>query len=166
MLSIIGVMGSGECGDDSLDEKAYRLGAAIAAEGWVLLNGGRGCGVMDASARGANEAGGIVVGILPDDDLRRASTHLTVAIRTGMGDGRNALNVLSSDVVMAMRGGAGTLSEIALALKAGRPVIALDFDPGSGFAPWQATGQLRLVSTVAEAITAARGALAGEGSGT
>lgn len=159
MRTIIGVMGSGEHGDSELDGLAYRLGAAVAAEGWILLNGGRRAGVMDASAKGASEAGGIVVGILPDADMRQATPHLTVAIRTGMGDGRNSLNVLSSDVVIALRGGAGTLSEIALALKAGKPVIALDFDPGTGFTPWVARRQLLLAATIEDAIAATKAVL-------
>lgn len=160
MRTVIGVMGSGEGGDIALRDLAYELGAVIAAEGWVLLNGGRCAGVMDASAHGAADAGGTVVGVLPDDDLHRASSHLTVAIRTGMGDGRNAINALSSDVVVAMQGGAGTLSEIALALKAGKPVIALDFDPGSGFTPWVVAGRLVRVATVAEAVHAIKSCLA------
>ena len=106
MRTVIGVMGSGENGDAALLAAARELGAAIARQGWVLLNGGRNSGVMDASAKGAAEAGGLVVGILPDADLQGASEHLSVAIRTGMGDARNAVNVLSSDVVIAMSGGA------------------------------------------------------------
>jgi uncharacterized protein (TIGR00725 family) len=157
--TVIGVMGSGEDGDAALLAQARELGAAIARQGWVLLNGGRGTGVMDASARGAEEAGGLVVGVLPDSDLRRASEHLSVAIRTDMGDARNAINVLSSDVVIALRGGAGTLSEVALALKAGRTVVALDFDPGSGFARWRDNGQLVLAHGVSDAIDAVRIAL-------
>jgi uncharacterized protein (TIGR00725 family) len=157
--TVIGVMGSGEDGDAALLRQARELGAAIACQGWVLINGGRATGVMDASARGAAEAGGFVVGVLPDADLHRASRHLSVAIRTGMGDARNAINVLSADVVIAMRGKAGTLSEIALALKAGRTVIALDFDFGGGFARWRETGQLVYVGRVADAIRAARTAL-------
>lgn len=163
MRTVIGVMGSGEPLDAALAEDAYRLGAAIAAHGWVLLNGGRSAGIMDASAHGAADAGGIVVGILPDDDLHAASRHLTLGVRTGMGDGRNAINALSSDVVIAMQGGAGTLSEIALALKAGKHVVALGFDPGSGFEPWIASGQLERTDTVDEAIEAVRAALAEEG---
>lgn len=163
MRTVVGVMGSGERLDPGLRDDAYRLGACIATEGWVLLNGGRSAGVMDASAHGAAEAGGMVVGVLPDDDAARASTHLTVAIRTGMGDGRNAINALSSDVVIAMQGGAGTLSEIALALKAGKRVIALAFDPGTGFEPWIAKGQMERVGTVEEAIAAVRAAIAGLG---
>jgi len=138
---------------------ARGLGAAIAGEGWVLLNGGRATGVMEASARGADEAGGLVIGVLPDDDLHGASRHLGIAIRTGMGDARNVINVLSSDVVIALSGGAGTLSEVALALNAGRTVIALDFDPGTGFRDWRDSGRLVLVAGVANAITAAKAVL-------
>jgi len=159
MRTVIGVMGSGEDTDPDLLALAGELGAAIAAEGWVLLNGGRDTGVMDASARGASEAGGLVVGILPDRDCRHASRHLDVAIRSGLGEARNALNVLSSDVVVAMRGGAGTLSEVALALKTGRVVVALDFDPGTGFEPWRSTGQLVRTRGVSDAIEAVRAAL-------
>jgi uncharacterized protein (TIGR00725 family) len=160
MRTIIGVMGSGEDGDAALIALARALGAAIAGEGWVLLNGGRDCGVMAASAEGASLAGGLVVGVLPDDDTHRASPHIDIPIRTGMGDARNAINVLSSDVVIALNGGAGTLSEIALALKAGRPVIALDFDPGTGFAAYAASGDLQSASSVAEAVAMARAAVA------
>jgi uncharacterized protein (TIGR00725 family) len=163
MRTVIGVMGSGERLDPELRKHAYRLGAAIAREGWVLLNGGRCTGIMDATAHGAAEADGVVVGVLPDGDLHGASPHLTVAIRTGMGDARNAINALSSDVVIAMQGGAGTLSEVALALKAGKRVIALGLDPGTGFEPWVATGQLERVGTVEAAIEAVRAALAGPG---
>lgn len=159
MRTIVGVMGSGEDGDAALLALARELGAAIAGEGWVLLNGGRGGGVMDASAEGASLAGGLVVGVLPDDDTESASRHLDIPIRTGLGDARNAVNVLSSDVVIALRGGAGTLSEVALALKAGRPVIALDFDPGTGFSAYVTTGRLQRAASVADAIALAHAAL-------
>jgi uncharacterized protein (TIGR00725 family) len=161
MRAIVGVMGSGEDDDAALLALARELGAAIAREGWVLLNGGRDSGVMDSSAEGASLGGGLVVGVLPDDDARRASRHLDVAIRTGMGDARNVINVLSSDVVIALAGGAGTLSEIALALNAGRNVIALDFDPGEAFAHYRETGQLRFAASVDEAIVMTRRILEG-----
>ena len=156
MRTIVGVMGSGSDRDAAVLRTAHELGAAIAAAGWVLLNGGRSTGVMDASARGASEAGGLVIGVLPDGDLRAASLHLDVAIRTGMGDARNVVNVLSSDVVIALPGGAGTISEVALALNAGRTVIALGFDAGSTFRPWRESGRLRAVASVQDAIAAAR----------
>lgn len=156
MRTVIGVMGSGESGDTALLAQARELGAAIASAGWVLLNGGRNSGVMDASAVGARNKGGFVIGVLPDEGTAAASRHLDVAIRTGMGDGRNWINVLSSDVVIAMRGGAGTLSEVALALKAGRTVITLDFEVGAAFDRYYSTYRLQRAGTVGEAITLAR----------
>lgn len=160
MRTMIGVMGSGEMSDPTVIRMARDLGGAIAKEGWVLVNGGRAAGVMDASAEGARAAGGLVVGILPDESTRAASKHLDIAVRTGMGDGRNWVNVLSSDVVVTLQGGAGTLSEIALALKAGRTVIALDFPVGPAFDRFARTGRLRYVESVEEAITAVKQALA------
>ena len=148
-------MGSGDDGDAALLEQARRLGEAIARRGWVLLNGGRSTGVMDASAAGASSAGGLVIGVLPDEDSRQASAHLDVAIRTGMGDARNVVNVLSSDVVIALPGGAGTLSEVALALNARRTVICLGLDPGEAFARFRATGLLRTAGSVDDAIESA-----------
>lgn len=122
--AIIGVMGGGEVSPETAS-LARTLGQAIADEGWILLSGGRNAGVMTAVSQGAAESGGIVVGILPDRDLQRASPHLTIPIRTGLGDGRNIINILSSDVVVALPGGSGTLSEISLALKSGRPLLLL-----------------------------------------
>ncbi len=165
MRIVVGVMGSGEDGDAALLVQARELGAAIAEQGWVLLNGGHDAGVMDASAQGAAEAGGLVVGIIPEADLRDASPHLSIAIRTGMGSARNAINVLSSDVVVAMRGSAGTLSEVALALNAGRTVVALDFDPGSGFQRWRDSGRLVDARGVGDAVEAVRVALGTSGEG-
>ena len=156
MRTTIGVMGSAENGDARLLQQARDLGTAIAQNGWALVNGGRNSGVMDASALGARNAGGLVIGILPDEGLTRASRHLDVAIRTGMGDGRNYINVLSSDIVIAMPGGAGTLSEVALALKAGRTVIALEWDLGSAFDHFRRTGRLLEAGSVEEAITLCR----------
>ncbi len=149
---IIGVMGAGDGAEDSAVRHAYRLGQLIAREGWILLNGGRNCGVMEASAKGAQEAGGVTVGILPDADTSRASKYLDIPIVTGLGSGRNNINVLSSDVVIACRGGAGTLSEIALAMKAKKPVILVDFEGRELFAPSE---QQRVLSagTPEEAVT-------------
>ena len=127
---VIGVMGGGRASAET-ERLAVELGAAIAREGWVLLNGGRDAGVMAASARGAREQGGTVVGILPGADDAGASPDLTIAVVTGLGDARNAINVASSDVVVALPGGAGTWSEIALAAKAGKPLILLGWPEGS-----------------------------------
>ena len=124
---IVGVMGGADVQEEVVN-LAYRLGKALAEEGWVVLNGGRDAGVMAAVSQGAAEAGGTVVGILPDRDLSRASPHLTIPIRTGLGEGRNILNILSSDIVVALPGSTGTLSEVNLALKNGKPLVLLARD--------------------------------------
>ena len=153
---VIGVMGGGEGAPPQALRDAYRLGELIAEQGWVLLNGGRNVGVMDASAAGAQSKGGWVVGILPDADTRHASPHVDICILTGMGSARNVINVLSSDVVIACAGEEGTVSEVALALKHGKAVIALNFDLGNLFAKARATGQLLSASTPEEAIELVR----------
>jgi uncharacterized protein (TIGR00725 family) len=103
---------------------AEEVGRLLARAGCVLVCGGLG-GVMDAAARGAREEGGASVGILPGDDRSGASRHLTVALATGFGEARNAIVARSCDAVIAVGGEFGTLSEIALALKMGKPVIGL-----------------------------------------
>jgi len=129
---IIGIMGGGKA--TRKDEKAaYRLGSMIAKEGWILLNGGKNVGIMEASAKGAFDHGGLTVGILPDDNCDRVSEYIKIPIITGMGNARNCINVLSSNIVVACPGGLGTLSEIALALKSGKTVILLNFDEGKPF---------------------------------
>lgn len=112
---------------DATDEEASmaeEVGRRLAERGAVVVCGGLG-GVMDAAARGARAAGGLAVGILPGESRSGASPHLTAAIATGMGEGRNALLVRSADAVIAISGEFGTLSEIALALKTGKPVVGL-----------------------------------------
>ncbi len=148
---IVGVMGGGAAAPRDIED-AYRLGSLIAREGWILLNGGRNAGIMDASARGAHDHGGLTVGVLPDDDDRQASPYIRIPIRTGMGGARNLINVLSSDVVAACPGGAGTISEIALALKYGKTVILLNFDAGRLFDAYKATGRLRAAAAPEEVI--------------
>jgi uncharacterized protein (TIGR00725 family) len=103
---------------------AERVGRLLADAGCVLVCGGLG-GVMDAAARGAAAGGGISIGILPGDDRVDASRHLTVAIASGFGEARNAIVARSSDAVVAVGGEFGTLSEIALSLKMGKPVIGV-----------------------------------------
>lgn len=161
--AVIGVMG-GASADGRARALARRLGRLVAEGGMVLLCGGRPEGVMDEAARGAREHGGLTVGILPGSDPAAAGEGIDVAVATGMGNGRNVINVLSSDVVIACSGGAGTLSEVALALKCGRPVVALGFDPGSAFLPWRGE-RLVLADTAEEAIGLARGFLERAASG-
>jgi uncharacterized protein (TIGR00725 family) len=151
MRTIIGVMG-GAIADEETTARAYATGRLIAEHGWVLLTGGRDAGVMAATSRGASEAGGLVVGVLPGESSMGASPHLDVAIPTGLGDARNVVNVLASHVVVALPGGAGTVSEIALALKNGRTVVLLGFPLGVPFTPYYERGQLIDAATPDEAI--------------
>lgn len=123
--TIIGVMGPGVNATKTDLENAYELGQLIAQEGWVLLTGGRNAGVMDAASKGAKAVNGLTIGILPTNDTSAVSDAVDIAIVTDMGNGRNNINVLSSDVVIACGMGAGTASEIALALKNYKKVILL-----------------------------------------
>ena len=148
---IIGVMGGGTASPNDL-EIAYQLGGLIAQNGWVLLNGGRRAGIMEASAKGAKSQGGLTVGILPDESRRGTSSFIDIPVLTGMGNARNCINVLSSDVVVACPGGAGTLSEIALALKVRRPVILLNFNAGNAFDSYTEQGLLHHATTPEEVV--------------
>lgn len=158
MRTIVGVMGSGHPITQAERARAQHLGALIAGRGWVLLTGGSASGVMDAASQGAHDAGGLVVGVLRSDHGAEATSHLDIAIRTGMGEARNVINVLSSDVVIALPGGAGTLSEIALALKSDKTVIALGWDPGAALRA-AGGGQLLMADTAEEAISLTQDAL-------
>jgi len=124
--TLVGVMGPGDGALARDCQNAYELGRAIAQHAWVLVTGGRGVGVMDAASRGAHEAGGLTVGILPSTDLKGASSFVDVPIVTGVGQARNNINVLSCRVIFACGIGAGTASEISLALKAGRDTILVE----------------------------------------
>lgn len=155
MRTIVGVMGGG-CADERIEQLAYRTGQLIAENGWALLTGGRDAGVMAAASHGAAAAGGLVIGILPGADLDGVAPHVDIAIPTGMGDARNVINVLASRVVIALPGGAGTLSEVALALKSGRTVVTLDFPLGAEFEAYRRQNRLRHVGTAVEAVAVVR----------
>lgn len=129
--SVIGVMGAGEPGAASL-AAARELGRLLAERGWVVLTGGRPEGVMAAASAGAKQvAGSLTLGILPSA-AGGEGPDVDVAVFTGMGEARNAINVLTSDVVVACGvEGPGTTSEVALALKAGKPVILLGAESGA-----------------------------------
>jgi uncharacterized protein (TIGR00725 family) len=124
--TVIGVMGPGASASEADVSAAYELGRLVAREGWVLLTGGRAAGVMDAASRGARDEGGLVVGVLPTEDEGGATPHADILIATGLGQARNYVNVLSSRVVVACGMGAGTAAEVALAIKAKRPVVLLN----------------------------------------
>lgn len=120
------VVGSAHC-DRAVADLAREVGREIARSGAVLLSGGRG-GVMAAASAGARSAGGLTVGILPGTDAAASPPNrwLDVAVFTGIGQARNQVLVLSAAAVIAVGGGWGTLSEIALALKHGIPVVSLE----------------------------------------
>jgi uncharacterized protein (TIGR00725 family) len=128
---IVGVMGPGSNATNNDLQAAYELGQRIAQQNWILLTGGRDTGVMDAASRGAKQASGITIGILPGSTYEGISAAVDIPILTGIGSARNNINVLSSEVVFACGMGAGTASEVALALKANKPVILLNFDDRS-----------------------------------
>lgn len=119
----IAVIGEGVC-SRRVAALAERVGRAVAGAGAVLLCGGLG-GVMEAAARGAARAGGLTVGLLPGFDAADANRWVTLPIVTGMDQARNVILVRSSHAVIAVGGRYGTLSEIALALKLGRPVVGI-----------------------------------------
>ena len=125
---IIGVMGSHNSESPEVMEDARRLGEAIARRDYVLLTGG-GPGVMRAVCEGAYKAGGLVIGILPNDRQHPLEKYpnefVDIAVFTGMFDARNVINAKTPHVLVALSGGAGTLSEIALSLRSDTPVICL-----------------------------------------
>jgi uncharacterized protein (TIGR00725 family) len=135
----VAVCGASEATPSQL-EAAKEVGRLLAEAGAILINGGLG-GVSAAASEGAASAGGLVVGLLPDAHRAGANPHLTVALPTGMGQSRNALIVTAAQAVIAIGGGWGTLSEIALAKRLGRPVITLDSWPVKGLESAETPGE-------------------------
>lgn len=120
----IGVIG-GSRADRKFLDLAYKVGKLIAAYGGILVCGGLD-GVMEAAARGAKEAGGLTVGIIPGSNKDEANAHIDLAVATGLGHTRNSLVAMNSDVLIAIDGEYGTLSEIAFARIYGKRVIGLE----------------------------------------
>jgi uncharacterized protein (TIGR00725 family) len=145
----VAVVGPGEASPEEL-HAAEEVGAGLAAAGAVVVTGGLG-GVMEAACRGARSRRGRTLGILPGDDRDDANGWVEIAVATGLGELRNGLVVRAADAVVAIGGGHGTLSEIALALKLGRPVV--------GLGTWEVHG-IQHVSTPEEALALVAGLLA------
>ena len=124
----IGVIGAGDCPQE-IYNIAEELGSLIGKNDWVLVCGGLG-GVMEGASKGCYQVGGMTVGILPGKEKDSANPFIMLPIPTGLGEGRNLLVVRASDVIVAIAGGYGTLSEIGLALKMGKPVVGLKTWPG------------------------------------
>jgi len=116
------------CGESdpqtSLANLAFELGRGIAERDAVLICGGL-TGVMEHAARGARSAGGLTIGLLPGEDPTEANEYIDVAIASGLGHARNAILARTADGIVALGGGLGTLSEIALALRNGRPTVGI-----------------------------------------
>jgi uncharacterized protein (TIGR00725 family) len=142
----VAVCGASEATESQL-AAAKEVGRLLAEAGVIVINGGLG-GVSAAASEGASAAGGVVVGLLPDGHRAGANKFLTVALPTGMGQARNVLIVTAAQSVIAIGGGWGTLSEIAVAKRLGRPVVTLD--------SWPITG-LESVASPADAVRMALG---------
>jgi uncharacterized protein (TIGR00725 family) len=122
-MPLISVIGSSRCGPE-LSALAEKAGTLLAEAGVGIVSGGGG-GVMEAVCRGAAGAGGVTIGILAEEEQQAANRYVRFAIPTGIGEARNAIVVRAGSAVLAIGGGYGTLSEIAFALKWGKPVIGL-----------------------------------------
>jgi len=142
---LLAVCGAGSC-DETAAALARETGRLLAEQGAVLVCGGLG-GVMAAAAEGAKSAGGLTVGLLPGTDRREANPFIDIPLATGLGHARNALIVRAAEAVIALPGGPGTLSEIALGLKMGRRVI--------GLTAWSDIKGVLHVSSPKEAVTLA-----------
>jgi len=141
----ISVIGGFSCSKKNY-KIGYELGKLIAQQGWVLISGG-GPGIMEAASRGAKEQGGLTVGILPSYDTTEANSYLDVKLPTGLGYARNVLVVRAADLIIAVDGKYGTLSEIAFAFNDTKPVIGIN--------TWDIKGIIK-VKTPKEAIEKAK----------
>ncbi len=163
------VIGHNESGCTADHEKiAYDTGAQIAQSGAVLITGGLG-GVMRFSSKGAKEAGGITVGVLPQNKRGEENEFCSVVLPTGMGYARDFLNALSADAVIIIGGGAGTLSEMCAAYMYERPMVAIRGTGGMAdeydgkYMDYRKKFPVRGADTPAEAVKTAL-ALCGHGS--
>jgi hypothetical protein len=138
----IGVIGGGECAPE-IYEIAHEVGQEIAKNGFALVCGGLG-GVMEAACRGAKAAEGITIGILPTSNKGDANPYVDLVIPTGLGHARNVLVVHASDALVAINGEAGTLSEIAIALKIGKPIV--------GIKSWELGGRVPMAEGASELV--------------
>ena len=154
MARCVAVVGPGERATSEAVADARVVGRMIAERGWILLCGGRDAGVMAAAARGATEAGGISIGVLPGADRAGAAVDLTVALPTGLGEARNAVLVTAADAIIACGMNPGTASEVSLALRAGKPVALVRPTPATkAFAHEIApSGALQIIDDAADAI--------------
>ena len=142
---IVGVIGASELPPE-LYEAAELIGREIAVRQAVLITGGL-SGAMEAASRGAKAVGGLTIGILPGGSARDANPYIDLPIVTGLGEARNIIIVRSADVLIAVGGGPGTLSEIAFALKLQKPVISVH--------SWHVADEIIRAQTPREAVARA-----------
>ncbi|GAB4186334.1 MAG: TIGR00725 family protein [Calditrichia bacterium] len=145
----ISVIGGAEASPEILND-AFLIGKYLAQEGWLVYNGGKG-GVMEAVSRGVTEAGGTVVGLLPETDASFANPYISIPVPTGLGVGRNLMLIHAAEVVIAIDGRYGTLSEIAFALQFNKPVV--------GYRTWDIDKSIRLADSPEEVISLVKGIL-------
>jgi len=124
MAKIIGVIGGSSC-NEKIAEIAYQVGRGIAERGGILICGGMG-GVMEAACKGAREAGGLTIGILPGNSIESANPYVDIPIATGFGEARNVIITRTAQALIAIDGKYGTLSEIAFAIIFRKPVIGIN----------------------------------------
>lgn len=139
---VIGVIGGSSC-SSGVYRTALRVGELIASRGAVLICGGMG-GVMEAACKGAAQAGGLTVGILPSENPEAANPYVRIPVATGLGIGRNIIIVRSARALIAIDGRYGTLSEISFALQLNKPVIAIN--------PWIEVPGMEIVKSPEQAI--------------
>jgi len=138
---VIAIIGAGKC-SKKLRDQAAEVGRYVAEHGGIVVCGGLG-GIMEGAARGAKEGGGLTIGILPMDTPDEANEFIDIAIPTGFGEARNIMVVRSADAVVAFPGKYGTLTEMAFALHAGKPLVAVN--------AWKLGDEIQQASTAAEA---------------
>ncbi|HEX6050652.1 MAG TPA: hypothetical protein VFZ21_15340 [Gemmatimonadaceae bacterium] len=157
---LIAVMGPGEgAGQKEMDDAAL-VGEMVAKAGWAVLTGGRVAGVMGAAAKGARTAGGLTIGVLPTPDTLGASPAIDVVLATGLGEARNAVIALSANACVVCGMNAGTASEVALAIRAKKPVILLRADEATSKFFRSLDGEVvRVAMSAGEAIELLRGLL-------
>jgi uncharacterized protein (TIGR00725 family) len=141
-MKVIAVIGESSC-SDSIYRIAEEAGRRIAEQSWITLTGGLG-GVMEAALKGAKQAGGVTVGILPGFHKKEANQYVDIPVVTGMSHARNVIIAYSADALIAVSGKYGTLSEIAISLKLGKPVIGIN--------TWRNIDGIRNVDSPEEAI--------------
>jgi len=152
---VIAVIGAGKC-SKKLRDMAFEVGRIVAEKGGVIVCGGMG-GIMEGAARGAKEAGGVTIGILPSDLKEDANEFIDFVIPTGFGEARNIMVVRAADAVIAFPGKFGTLTEMAFALHARKPVISIN--------AWRLSDEISQVDSPQEAAELAMKLAGGENDG-